>query len=257
MLLFFVRHGDPTYSPDALTSLGKRQAESIARRIARYGADDIYVSSSNRAIETMRPTSEMLKKEAVILDWANESHCYEEQSMPTDDGGRAWGFFLPGVRAILASGELQRLGSEWYEHPAFKGTSFAEGHLRIRRQTREFLEKYDFVWDEDKGMYKNLKYVPTEQNYVYDPTVKKCTDNDEKRIVLFAHHGFGTNFLSAVLDIPFPYVCLKMNFGHTGMTVIRFDEKQEYVIPNMLTMANDGHLLADNMPSAYNNEIYF
>ena len=48
-----------------------------------------------------------------------------------------------------------------------------------------------------------------------------------------------------------------MNFGHTGMTVIKFDEDSEFVVPNMLTMANDGHLLADNMPTAYNNHIYY
>lgn len=257
MLLFFVRHGDPTYDPDALTALGKRQAESLARRIARYGVDEIYVSSSNRAIETMQPTAEMLKKEPVILDWTNEAHCYAEQSMPTDDGGRTWGFALKEIKELLASKEIRKLGNEWYEHPSFKDTSFAQGHLRIRRQTREFLEGFGFVWDEDRGMYKNLNYIPTDISYVYDPTVKKCSNNNERRIILFAHHGFGTNFLSAVLDIPFPMTCMKMNFGHTGLTVIQFGEKSEYVIPQMLTMSNDGHLLSDNMPTAYNNELYY
>jgi hypothetical protein len=30
MLLFYVRHGAPTYDPDCLTPLGERQAESVA-----------------------------------------------------------------------------------------------------------------------------------------------------------------------------------------------------------------------------------
>jgi len=257
MLLFFVRHGDPTYNPDELTPLGKRQAESLARRFARYGLDEIYVSSSNRAIETMQPTAEILKKEPVILDWTNEKYAFEEQSMSTPDGGRAWGFALAEVKELLTSSEIRKLGNDWVEHPKFKGTSFAEGHLRIKRQAREFLEQYGYVWDEERGMYKNANYVPKEANYVYDPTVKTCSNNNEKRIALFAHHGFGTNFLSAVLDIPFPQVCLKMNFGHTGMTVIQFSESSEYVAPMMLTMANDGHLLAGNMPTAYNNSVYF
>ncbi|MCQ2494072.1 MAG: histidine phosphatase family protein [Lachnospiraceae bacterium] len=257
MLLFFIRHGDPTYNPDELTPLGKRQAESLARRIAKYGADEIYVSSSNRAIQTMQPTAEILKKEPVILDWTNESHAYEEQSMPTPDGGRAWGFALPEIKQLLTSSEIRKLGAEWYEHPKFKGTKFAEGHLRIKRQTREFLAQHGYEWDEERGMYKNLNFIPETGSFEYDPTVKKASNRNEKRVVLFAHHGFGTNFLSAVLDIPFPQVCLKMNFGHTGMTVIEFGEKGEYVAPQMLTMANDGHLLADNMPTAYNNSIYF
>ena len=41
MLLFFVRHGDPIYVPDSLTPLGRRQAEAVAKRLARYGLDQI------------------------------------------------------------------------------------------------------------------------------------------------------------------------------------------------------------------------
>lgn len=257
MLLFFVRHGDPTYNPDALTALGKRQAESLARRLSKYGLDDIYVSSSNRAIETMQPTAEMLKKEATVLDWTNEAYAYEEQSLPTPDGGRAWGFALPEIQELMTSAEIRKLGADWYEHPKFKDTKFAAGHLRIKNQTREFLAQYGYVWDEERGMYRNVNYVSVDKNFEYDPTVKKATQNNERRIALFAHHGFGTNFLSAVLDIPFPQVCIKMNFGHTGLTVIKFGEHSEYVAPQMLTMANDGHLLADNMPTAYNNSIYY
>ena len=44
MLLFYVRHGDPIYSPDSLTPLGERQAEAIAKRLSLYGIDDIYTS---------------------------------------------------------------------------------------------------------------------------------------------------------------------------------------------------------------------
>ena len=49
MLLFYVRHGDPIYNPDSLTPLGERQAEAIARRLALYGIDKIYSSTSTRA----------------------------------------------------------------------------------------------------------------------------------------------------------------------------------------------------------------
>ena len=62
MLLFYIRHGDPTYDPDELTPLGKRQAESVAKRLALYGIDSIYASTSNRAIQTAQPTCELLKK---------------------------------------------------------------------------------------------------------------------------------------------------------------------------------------------------
>ena len=74
MLLFYVRHGDPIYSPDELTPLGSRQAESVARRLSLYGVDRIYASTSNRAKQTAQPLCEILKKEMTLLDCANEGH---------------------------------------------------------------------------------------------------------------------------------------------------------------------------------------
>lgn len=44
MLLFYVRHGDPIYNPDELTPLGRRQAESVAKRLRLYGVDRIYAT---------------------------------------------------------------------------------------------------------------------------------------------------------------------------------------------------------------------
>lgn len=237
MLLFFVRHGDPTYDPDELTPLGRRQAEAVAKRLALYGLDEIYMSSSNRAMETAQPTCEILKKTATILDWTNEGHAWNEQSMVREDGARVWGFTIPKVRETLTSKEIRSLGEHWYEHPDFAGTDFVKGHLRIQKQTRDFLEELGYQWDEEKGQYRNLH-------------------KGKDRVALFAHHGFGTNFLSTVLNIPFPQVCLKMNIGHSGLTVIEFGW-EDYVIPQMLTLANDGHLLAERLPTRYNNEIYF
>ena len=238
MLLFFVRHGDPTYDPDALTPLGHRQAEAIGRRLARYGLDEIYVSSSTRAIETSIPTREMLKMDAEILDWTNESHAWAQLSLPTEDGHRIWGFMRPDIRALFTSREIRELGEEWHTHPYLQDTTIPEGYFRIKNHTRDFLASQGYVWDEEKGRYK----------------VEKPND---KRIALFAHHGFGMTFLSSVLDVPYPQMCLKFNICHSGLTVIEFRDENGFAIPQVLTLSNDGHLLADNLPANYNNHLYF
>ena len=31
MLLYYIRHGDPVYNPDSLTSLGEEQAKAVAK----------------------------------------------------------------------------------------------------------------------------------------------------------------------------------------------------------------------------------
>jgi probable phosphoglycerate mutase len=74
MIFYYIRHGDPVYNPDSLTPLGSRQAEAVSKRLALYGLDRIYSSTSNRAIMTAQPTCEILKKEPVLLDFANEGH---------------------------------------------------------------------------------------------------------------------------------------------------------------------------------------
>jgi len=239
MLLFLIRHGDPTYHPDELTPLGRRQAEAVGRRLARYGLDEIYSSSSQRAIETSIPTCELLKKDATILDWTNESHAWEQENIPDADGRRTWCFALQWVKDTFTSKEMRELGYHWYEHPFFlQYPSVKEGYFRIQKETRDFLAAQGFEFDEERGEYRNLL-------------------KNEKRVALFAHHGFGTNFLASVLDIPWPQVCTKMNFCHSGMTVFYFDPNKEYVVPQMLTLANDGHLLADNLPTCYNNMRFF
>ena len=238
MLLFFVRHGDPTYDPDELTPLGHRQAEAIGRRLARYGLDEIYVSSAVRAIETSLPTREMLKMDATILDWTNESHAWEQMSLPDGKGGRTWGFARQDIKELFTSKEIKDLGEMWYTHPYLQDTTIPEGYLRIKNLTREFLASQGYVWEEEKGRYRND--VP-----------------NDKRIALFAHHGFGVTFLSSVLDIPYPQICEKFNFSHSGLTVINFQPENGYVIPQVLTLGNDGHLLADGLPTKYNNQLYF
>ena len=64
MLFFLIRHGDPIYNPDSLTPLGERQAEAVGKRLALYGVDKIFASTSKRAEQTAVPTCEMLKKES-------------------------------------------------------------------------------------------------------------------------------------------------------------------------------------------------
>ena len=61
MLLYYVRHGDPIYSPDSLTPLGERQAEAIGRRLAGCGIHRVFTSTSNRAKMTAQPLCEMAR----------------------------------------------------------------------------------------------------------------------------------------------------------------------------------------------------
>jgi 2,3-bisphosphoglycerate-dependent phosphoglycerate mutase len=68
--VYFVRHGDALpgqdevvlgdYDAQALSELGRRQAQALARRMALYKPTAIYSSPTGRAVQTAQPTAEAL-----------------------------------------------------------------------------------------------------------------------------------------------------------------------------------------------------
>ena len=238
MLLFFVRHGDPIYSPDSLTPLGARQAEAIAKRLALYGLDKIFASTSERARLTAVPTCELLKKEPTLLDWCNEKYAWRQLTVEAGEGKRCWGFQDKKTCALFNSPELRKMGADWYDHPHFEGTSMKEGMLRIGAEADAF--------------FASLGYVHDVENCVY-----RVEDPGDERVALFAHQGFGLAFLSWVLDIPYPLFCTHFDTGHSGLTVIEFETVNGISIPKVLTLSNDSHIYREGLPTKYQNRLYF
>jgi len=239
MLFFYIRHGDPIYDPDSLTMLGIRQAEAVAKRLALYGLDNIYSSTSNRAVMTARPTCELLKAEAELLDFANEDHAWREFTIPKKDNtGSTWLFQNKEIVDLFNSREIRDLGDRWFDHPKLKPFNFEKGIGRVYDDTDAFLEAHGYQHIRYTGKYKAVK-------------------PNEKRIALFAHQGFGLAFLSCMLDIPYPMFCTHFDMGHTGVTVIEFHEEDGYCVPRMLTLSSDSHLYREGLPTRYNNFLYF
>lgn len=235
MLLYFIRHGDPIYKPDKLTSLGKRQAEAIAKRLALSDIDEIYSSSSHRAIQTATPLADITKKEINILDWANEGYAWQEFTVCENDQ-RRWIFQSDRLRTIMNSGEIIAKGFDWYNDSAFSKTDTAKGMYRIGKNADKFLESLGYKHD-----LENHQYLAENPN--------------ENRIALFAHDGFSRAFLSYILDIPYP-AFTKFSSNHTGMTVIHFPENDGISLPSILQYSGDGHLYKEGLPTKFNNEFF-
>ena len=206
MILYYIRHGDPIYDPDSLTPLGHRQAEAVAKRLSVYGIDRIFASTSNRAILTAQPTSEIVKKKVELLDFANEGHAWSDFSIVEENGRRTWAFFSSRFKELFVSRRVSELDDKWYEHPEFKDFNFKSGVERVNREIDAWLESLGYVHDRENRIYKAV--APTNE-----------------RIALFAHQGFGVSFLSSVLDIPYPLISTHFDMSHTGMTVINFEEE--------------------------------
>lgn len=236
MLLFYIRHGDPIYNPNMLTPLGEAQARAVAKRLSLYGLDKIYASPSTRAMQTAQPTADLTKLPIIEADFADEKYAWGELTVPLPNEKRTWLFQHPETRKIFASQEIRKLGEDWSGHPDF--LQYKDGINRAKRNTDAFLASLGYEHDREAGIYKVTR------------------DNNE-RIALFAHQGFGLAFLSALLDIPYPALCMHFNMSHSDMTVIEFKNEGGYAIPCVLSLSNDSHLYKEGIATKYENRIYF
>lgn len=238
MLFFYIRHGDPIYNPDSLTPLGERQAEAIGKRLAMFGIDKIYSSTSERAKLTAKPLCELLKKDMELVDFANEAHAWRELTCYSKERKcHTWLFQAPEVKAVFNTPEVMALAHKWYEHPYFNTEEFKEkdyksGTERIQKESDAFFESLGYKRESD-GRYKVI------------------SDND-KRVALFAHQGFGLSFLSAVLGIPYPQFTTHFDMCTSGMTVIEFANEGGYAYPKVLMLSSDAHIYKEGLPTRYN-----
>lgn len=239
MIFYYVRHGDPIYDPDSLTPLGARQAEALSKRLALYGVDKIYTSTSNRAILTSKPTCELLNMQPEQLDFANEGYTWNDMTIDKEDGsGKTWIFHHRKTVDLFNTKEIRDLGDRWYDHPEFKNYNYEKGINRIYDEADAFLKTLGYEHIRYTGKYKINK-------------------SNDQRIALFAHQGFGLAFMSCILDIPYPMYCTHFDMCHSGLTVIDFQENDGYCIPKILTLSSDSHLYREGLPTFYNHYIRF
>lgn len=234
MLLFYIRHGDPVYDPDSLTELGHKQAEALSERLALNDLDEIYCSTSVRARQTAEPTAKKLNLPVNLLDWCNESFVWNEFTV-SNGQEKKWFYQDETVRKIMASRQIEKLGTKWYESVFFAKTNVKNGVERIAKETFAFLLSLGYDKSPDGNYYA-------------------ANNPNEKRIALFAHEGFGMAFLSALLNIPYPAFCSHFALEHSTMTVIRF-EGTDFVVPCVLQLSNDSHLYKSGLPTNYKNGI--
>lgn len=236
MFLYYFRHGDPIYVPDSLTELGHEQAKALVKRTSYKGLDKIFSSPSIRAQMTAEPTCKELGLEKIIVDWANEGTAWQEFSVTNSEGKGCWIWQSGLHRDMLNHPEVRKLDTKWYEHSLFEEyrEKFQSGTKRINAAVDNFMSELGFEHDRENGCYKVVR-------------------PNSERIGLFAHEGAGKLIMSSLLDLPYPLVSTRLEFGHSSMTVIWFDETKEKIYPRVLQWSNDSHLFASGVDTKYWN----
>lgn len=229
MRLYFIRHGEPIYDPDSLTPLGHKQAEALSKRLANIGLDRIYASTSNRAIQTARPTCDLLQKEPILCDWAHEALAFDDFKATDSNGKDQWILEVPEMVRRLNDPQVKQLGRAWYTHPCFAHENYERGVQRVDAAVDAFLEELGYRHDRENGCYHIIGDNPA-------------------RVALFAHYGFGLAFLSSVMDIPYNVFYPRFNICHTGVTEILFYHHGDgMVIPQIVQHSGDAHLYREGL----------
>lgn len=235
MLLFVIRHGDPIYDPDNLTPLGHRQAEALAKRFAIHGLDRIFSSPLNRAKETARPTSEVLKLPIEIEEWTSENLAWCDFSVTFPDRGTHWvfdqhnGIFHQNGDELLGNGN-------WKQAQCVQLLDVDKCYKRISAASDEFLERLGYRRT-GTGLYQIV--TPGEQ-----------------RVALFCHAGFSMAWFPYLLGIPPHLFWSSFDVNHAGVTVFEFKNQENGITaPRCLSFSDNSHLLASGLPYKFQNRI--
>lgn len=236
MLLYVIRHADPTYDPDALTPKGKRQAEALGKRLAVHGLDRIYSSPMIRAQQTAQPTCELLGLTPTILNWTSEALAAEYFGFhdPARNNRWCWSFCADPV--AYKTEEYISLGSKWYEAYPFCEIKAKEGYELIGKESDAFMESLGYKRE-------GLRY--------------KILNHTEERVAVFCHYGFGTTWLSHLLGINPLEFWSTFSINHSGVTIINFPNNPKgYTIPQVFALSDTSHFYGDGLPLQMTNEIY-
>lgn len=200
MQLILVRHAQPAWA-DAhgtavgdpeLTQLGRRQARSVATRLAEWGQiDGLYVSTAARARATARPIAEAVGLDPEPWEWLHEIRLPAEwDGTPAEEVGK-----------VLRSART-RPRDAWWEG-LDGGESFRDFHHRVSNGLGQALRAWGVHRHDD------------------DPDHLWRIADTERRIVVVAHAGTNSVILGYLLGLdPQPWEWERFASDHASLTVL-------------------------------------
>ena len=175
MKLLFIRHGDPDYELDDLTSVGRREAELLSERIAPMEIKEYYVSPRGRARATAAPTLAKAGRTASERDWLRE-------------------FSIP-VQRPDKGGALSAVPWDWLPQDWTKDLRFYDP---IRWRENEIFQAAG-VGEAYDRVCAALDALLAEQGYARDGLVYRAERPNERTLAFFCHFGVSCVFLSHLL----------------------------------------------------------
>lgn len=226
MRLFIIRHADPDYPNDSITTAGKAEAEALAVRLKRLGLDAIYTSPLGRAVATCGYTARALGLEPVCLDWAREITL---PMVELADLGQTVMWDVHGHLMRTQERWQQINAGDWHSLEPFDAPLAREGVEAVAASSDAFLKQLGF--ERDGGIYRVLE------------------PENRRKIAVFCHGGLGLTWLSHLLGISPPQMWGGFFLPPSSVTTILFDERVPGIAtPRALGVGDISHLYAAGLP---------
>ena len=172
MRIIFIRHGDPDYVNDSLTEKGVREAELLAKRVAKWeNITQFYCSPLGRAKKTASYSLEAVGREAITYEWMREFSYFIDDPV-TGRHGVPWDL-MPAYWTEIP---------EMYDREGWKNTE-------LYRSNETLLPAYKDVCEGLDGLLSSYGYTRHHNYYLTDPTKKDDGTDSEDTIVIFCHLG--------------------------------------------------------------------
>jgi broad specificity phosphatase PhoE len=214
--LYIVRHADPDYEKDVLTTDGILEAKELAKYLATQEIKYIYSSPMGRAVETMAYTSSILGITSSIEDWLKElPDLWLDHS--------EWGF----INAFDIPGEVIRKKAHpthenWHELDCYQNVNIKEKVEAMLKNADEFIKRHGY--ERIGGRYL-------------------CLNSNEDRIALFCHRGNALTWLAHLLGIPLTLVWSGFWMATSSVTIIDFEERScRWAVPRCISFGDTSHL---------------
>lgn len=226
MKLIFIRHGEPNYNNDSLTTNGLKEAQALANRVSSWKVTQFYVSPMGRAKETAAPTLKRINREAITLDYIREFSYHIHDPFANRDG-IPWDF-APSY--WTSSKEMFELDDSFSKFDCLKDDErIKTNYNKTIEQFDKLLESYGYI--RENRYYRNinmeerfLSNTVGPNNEILDLGRYENTD-DEPTLVFFCHLGIICVILSHLLNIPFETLAHGFFIPTTSVTVLSTEER--------------------------------
>lgn len=219
MKLLIVRHADPDYTIDSLTTTGWKEAELLSERLKKLDIKDFYTSPLGRAKDTASLTLNKMNREATTLPWLREFHCsIARPDQPVPKIPWDW---LPADWTKVP---------EYFDKDAWCTTDIMKNG--------EVDKEYHWVTSELDKLLASHGYV--RENHYY-----RAEKANNDTIVFFCHFGLECVLLSHLLNVSPMILWHGMCAAPSSVTTLVTEERREGIAYFRMSAFGDiSHLYA-------------